>query len=106
MSCSCQAKPGVCTGLDDDCNGKVDDVPAVPCGLAIGECRPGITACVDDGLGGKKTVCLGGTPPSPEICDGKDNDCDGVVDGFGLACYPAGTPGCTLAAPSTSCAAA
>jgi MYXO-CTERM domain-containing protein len=106
MSCECQAKPEVCNGLDDDCNGKIDDVPAVPCGLAIGECRPGTSACVDDGAGGKKSVCTGGTPPVPELCDGKDNDCDGVVDGFGLSCYPDGMKGCELNTSVSSCGAA
>jgi MYXO-CTERM domain-containing protein len=106
MSCSCAARPEVCNGLDDDCNGRVDDVQPVPCGLNIGECRPGITTCVDDGQGGKNTVCMGGAPPTPEVCDGRDNDCDGVVDGFGLACYPAGVAGCTLNVSPLSCSAA
>ena len=106
MSCECNAKPEVCNGLDDDCNGRIDDVPAVPCGLAIGECKPGTSMCVDDGAGGKKSVCMGGTPPVPEMCDGKDNDCDGVVDGFGLSCYPAGMAGCSLNSSVSSCEAA
>ena len=106
MSCSCSAKPEVCNGADDDCNGKVDDVTPVACGLAVGECRPGITACVDDGAGGKRTDCMGGALPTPEICDGKDNDCDGVPDGFGLSCYPPGMVGCSLQSTPASCQAA
>jgi Putative metal-binding motif len=106
MSCTCAAKPEVCNGLDDDCNGKVDDVAPVPCGLAIGECRPGTTACIDDGQGGKSTVCVGAVPPTPELCDGRDNDCDGVVDGFGLACFPEGATGCVMDMSPLSCSAA
>jgi hypothetical protein len=96
LSCACAYQPEVCNGLDDNCNGIVDDVPSVSCGPSVGECRPGSTACVDDGAGGKQTVCQGAVGPQPEICDNKDNDCDGVIDGIGQACFPAGLSGCGL----------
>jgi hypothetical protein len=94
LSCECTYQPEVCNGLDDNCNGVVDDVPSVSCGASVGECRPGGTACVDDAAGGKKTVCQGAVGPQSEICDNKDNDCDGVVDSFAQACFPTGLSGC------------
>ena len=100
LSCDCAYQAEVCNGLDDNCNGIVDDVPAISCGVGVGECRPGTTACVDDGAGGKKTVCQGAVGPQPEICDNKDNDCDGVIDGFAQACFPASVSGCA-ADPAT-----
>lgn len=75
----------VCNGLDDNCNTTVDDNPidvGVPCGLAIGECSPGLTICNNGQL-----VCDGDTPPSTEVCDGLDNDCNGVIDGMTRSCY-------------------
>ena len=96
LSCDCAYQPEVCNGLDDNCNGIVDDVPSVSCGPSVGECRQGATACVDDGAGGKKTVCQGAVGPQPEICDNKDNDCDGVVDSFAQACFPVGSSGCAF----------
>ena len=78
--------PEVCDGLDNNCNGSVDEnlpgageecrPPGVPDGPLMGECRPGQRVCV----GQAGWECQGGIGPSAEICDGKDNDCDGIVD--------------------------
>jgi hypothetical protein len=47
------------------------------CGVMMGECRPGLERCQDDGTAGP---CEGAIGPADEVCDGKDNDCDGQTD--------------------------
>jgi len=65
----------VCNDVDDDCNGTVDDAASVSCLVTgeFGSC-PGTTAC---SLG--KEICQG-TAPAKDVCDGKDNDCNGFTD--------------------------
>ena len=102
--CACVPALEVCDGLDNDCNGTADDGFAVgsTCSNGIGACASnGIIVC--DGHGGAVCSTMPGSP-TEEVCDGFDNDCDGVVDnGFTLgtacsngigACAVAGVIGC------------
>lgn len=68
--------PEACNGIDDDCDGALDEVRPAPCDTgAPGICAEGQTACA---AGAPR--CDPVVAPMPEHCDGADDDCDGVVD--------------------------
>jgi hypothetical protein len=65
-----------CNGKDDDCDGVVDeDLPKDPCPITNqwGSCD-GQALC----LGGE-LICQG-LEPAEDVCNGKDDDCDGATD--------------------------
>ncbi len=72
----------ICDGLDNDCDHVTDegceclDGQFEACGTDVGECSMGSRHCVR----GRWGPCEGEVPPSAEVCDGRDNDCDGEYD--------------------------
>ncbi len=74
-----------CDGVDNDCNGIADtDIPQFgeECQVEgeFGPCSVGVFACEDGRL-----IC-DADEPTEELCDGVDNNCDGVVDNDPVDC--------------------
>ena len=92
----------VCNGMDDDCNGKTDEAGAGGCTVryvdadldTYGDSAKSACVCsASDGF----TATVGGDcddalaavhPGAAEVCNGLDDNCDGVTD-------PMDTPGCS-----------
>jgi formylglycine-generating enzyme required for sulfatase activity len=101
VACDASVGEGIaerCNGLDDDCDGAVDE----ELGLG-GVCEAGTGACAATGV----LACMGDEvacdaqpgAPSLEACNGVDDDCDGDTDedfGLGEVCTR-GVGGCATA---------
>jgi hypothetical protein len=91
-------------GVDDDCNGLVDDVPELGTSCAAdsdakGACKSGaVWQCQ-----GTQRVCVAAAPGPTELCDGNrvDEDCDGQSDeGFTLGSDASNCGACKVVCPS------
>jgi hypothetical protein len=72
------AEPETCDGIDNDCNGAIDDGVTGNEDCSTGQpgvCQAGKVNCVNGA-----PLCVQVVMPSPETCDALDNNCNGAVD--------------------------
>lgn len=100
-------QPEECNGFDEDCDGSIDEGDAggplvMLCSTrddgvvqvfadpedaprqAGGQCRPGVSICEPEIIEGQDVhgfhECVQEIRPSIERCNGRDDDCDGLID--------------------------
>lgn len=78
---SCSRESEACDNADNDCDGRIDEDLSRACGVELGICTRGTEVCTT----GDWSTCSGVTP-GVELCDGLDNNCDGLIDNLTRPC--------------------
>ncbi|MEE2755303.1 MAG: putative metal-binding motif-containing protein [Myxococcota bacterium] len=66
----------ICDGRDNDCDGRTDESLRRDCDPVGGQCAAGVSTCRN----GRWGNCAGRQEPGNELCNDRDDDCDGRVD--------------------------
>ena len=94
----------VCDGLDNDCDVEFDEGLDIATFCGVGDCEAeGVIGCIEGEL--QPDTCNPGEPLA-ELCDDRDNNCDGTIDdGFALNEFCVEGEGQCLSEGVTVCAA-
>ncbi len=91
----------VCDGIDQNCNGAVDDLGLV-CRIGSGACR--VEGKIKCAAKGAEAVCSATpAPASEETCNGADDDCNGEIDDAPDLCPEPERPSCVRSGSSAAC---